>query len=64
MAWAGGRKKEFHRRITVPMTRQLLAEIDAARGDVPRVAYIRRAIERTLAAAKASERPKRLGRGR
>jgi hypothetical protein len=45
-----GRRKEFHIRITLPLTAAMLEQIDAARNPYveTRVDFIRRAIEREL----------------
>lgn len=44
-----GRKKEFPNRLTLPLSDEMLAEIDAARGeDEDRLTLIRTAIEREL----------------
>src|SRR5262245_40320655 len=45
---AVGRKKLFHQRITLPLSAEMLSEIDAARGRVPRVVFIRRLLGRAL----------------
>ena len=45
-----GRKKLYPSRITLPLSREMLAAIDAARGKVPRVDYIRLALGRALKA--------------
>jgi hypothetical protein len=43
------RKKTFPHRITLPLSVEILANIDALRGeDVPRVAFIRRLLVRAL----------------
>ena len=43
-----GRKKLYHSRITLPLTKQALAAIDAKRGKQPRVEWIRAAVEKEL----------------
>jgi hypothetical protein len=43
-----GRKKLFHSRITFPLSTDMLAAIDARRGGVKRVEWIRRVVEREL----------------
>jgi hypothetical protein len=43
-----GRKLEFPERIITPLAVGTIAAIDAVRGDQPRVAFIRDAIEREL----------------
>jgi hypothetical protein len=43
-----GRKLEFPERIITPLAVGTTAAIDAIRGDQPRVAFIREAIEREL----------------
>jgi hypothetical protein len=45
---AMGRKKLYHSRITLPLERETLAAIDAKRGGVARVDFIREAIKRHL----------------
>lgn len=45
----GGRQKEFPERITLPLSAEMLAAIDAARGDgEARLDLIREAIEREI----------------
>lgn len=43
-----GRKKEFPVRITLPLSEEMAASIDEARGDEDRVDWIRDAIDRKL----------------
>jgi hypothetical protein len=43
-----GRKKLYPVRLTLPLTDTIAADIDPARGEQPRVDFIRQAIEREI----------------
>jgi hypothetical protein len=43
-----GRKKLYPVRLTLPLTDTIAADIDSARGEQPRVDFIRQAIEREI----------------
>jgi hypothetical protein len=43
-----GRKKLYPVRLTLPLTEAAAADIDSARGEQPRVDFIRQAIEREI----------------
>ena len=51
--------KSVTRRFTLEMSDSLFRQVDAARGDVPRNRWIRRAVERALGEADAVENPPR-----
>jgi hypothetical protein len=59
-----GRTKVYEKRITLPLKAEMLARLDALRGQEERVAVIRRGVERELRAMAAKARRKcRPGRG-
>lgn len=53
-----GRKKQFEQRITLPLSAEMLAQVDAAlQGDEVRLDFIRSAIDREL--ERRAKSPKR-----
>jgi len=55
------RRKQFEKRtyLNLPISAEMLAQIDAARGDVARVVFIRRALEEALAKPEETKQPRR-----
>jgi len=52
-----GRKKLYQVRLTLPLTDNIAADIDSARGEQPRVDFIRQAIEREIKRRKSKSVP-------
>jgi hypothetical protein len=57
-----GRKKLYHSRITFPLSSDILAAIDARRGHIKRVEWLRMAIEKEL--RRPPKAASRKGRGK